>query len=791
MKKILFFCLFLLPKLLLAQNPLAVNSFCNSTLEGKILDDHDRTVLEYASIYIVELQRGTTSDLKGNYLIKNLCDTIYTIQISHIGCEPIELKIRINGKTIQDFHPEHHTEELKNVEIFGERILDQTMQAKISVTPEKLEQAKGFSLGNALKSVPGVNVLSNGNSIAKPVIHGLHSNRVLILNNEIRQEGQQWGVEHAPEIDPFIAGELSVVKGANSVRYGSDAIAGVIIVNPKKLEYKPGLRGELNLIGMSNGRSGNTSSYLEGGFRKLTAFSWRIQGTFKQNGTNHTPNYFIKNTGLKEYNFSYQLNWSKKNYGAELFYSQFNTKVGIFSAAHIGNLTDLERAFNSPVPLETGDFTYEINRPFQSIEHELVKAKFYLNTGEKSKLSFIYGRQYNLRQEFDKHPPLNDSLAALNLPDLHYEITTQTLDAIWNHQLSSRIFGQLGSNLMMQRNTYEGRALIPNFKNHTGGIFLIERYKHLLFDLEAGIRYDYKKIQIYRYQYLSVGEYQLESPIHEFENLSGNLGVIFKPDSNFNVSLNAGTAWRSPSVNELYSSGLHHGAAAIEYGDDLLETEKSKSLILSVRYSPIKKLYIESDLYYNDITDFIYRKPMGAPVLTIRGAFPAFEYTQTNAVLKGADLFLKYLIHPRVDVSLKYSVLRAWNKSSDEWLVMMPADRGEIEINYRFKNQKKMSDTYVSMSGNYVNKQWRVPANSDFVAPPQAYYLFDLNLSTTLLLGKQTITLGFSVLNLMNTTYRDYMDRFRYFTDAIGRNYTLRIKIPIQILNNKKQQNEK
>jgi iron complex outermembrane receptor protein len=785
MKKILFFCLFLFPKLLLAQNPLVLNSLCNSTLEGKILDDHDRTVLEYASIYIVELQRGTTSDLKGNYLIKNLCDTIYTIQISHIGCEPIELKIRINGKTIQDFYPEHHTEELNKAEVFGEKILDQTTQSKISVKPEKLEQAKGFSLGRSLKSIPGVNIMSNGNSIAKPMIHGLHSNRVLILNNEIRQEGQQWGVEHAPEIDPFIAGELSVVKGANSVRYGSDAIAGVIIVNPKKLEYKPGLRGELNLIGMSNGRSGTVSSILEGSFKKLNYFSWRVQGTMKQNGTIHAPNYFLINTGLKEYNFSYQLNYIKKKYGAEIFYSQFNTKIGIFSASHIGNLTDLERAFNSPVPLETGDFTFQINRPYQAIEHELLKAKFYLNTGDNSKISFIYGRQYNLRNEFDKHRPLNDSLAELNLPDLHYEITTQTLDVLWNHRLSKHIFGVVGSNLMNQGNTYKGRALIPNFRNNTGGIFLIERFKHQLFEIEAGIRYDYKKLQAYRYQYISAGEYELVSPIHEFDNYSGNIGVIFKPDSNLNASLNIGTAWRSPSINELYSSGLHHGAAAMEYGNDQLKTENSASLVLSIRYSPSKKIYFESDLYYNNMNDFIYRNPLDEPVLTIRGAFPAFEYTQTDAILKGGDFFLKYLIHPQLELSTKYSILRAWNKTANDWLVMMPADQGEIEITYRLKNSKKMFDSYISVSSNYVNKQWRVPSNSDFVAPPNAYYLFDLNTSTTLLLGKQPLTIGFSVLNLLNNTYRDYMDRFRYFTDAIGRNYTLRIKIPL-LINSKK-----
>lgn len=754
---------------------------CKGALLGKVIDEHDKSMLELANVFIVELKRGAVSDSNGYFKIQSICDGYYTVRVSHIGCETITEKVLINGITRRNFYTEHHSELLKYVEITAVKAADQTTQSKTDITEEKLDQAKGQSLGDALKSVTGVNTLNTGNSVAKPVIHGMHSNRILILNNGIRQEGQQWGVEHAPEVDPFIATKIAVIKGANSIRYGSDAIAGVIIVEPKPLRDSAGIGGELNLVGMSNGKSGTVSAYLEGNFKKLSPLSWRIQGTLKQGGNINTPAYILVNTGLKEYNFSYALGWNKKNYGTELFYSQFNTTIGIFSASHIGNLSDLNRAFNSSVPLETGNFTYTIGRPYQHIEHELFKIKSFVRTGDKGKLSFVYARQYNLRYEYDKHSPLNDSLKALNKPDLKFEITTHTGEITLEHLRINKFTGSIGVSGIAQSNTYEGRALIPNFYNYGGGIFLIERWKKNKFEIEGGVRYDYKWLQIFKYEYVGNANYELISPIHKFENFTGNVGCIYKNDSAVSISLNLGSAWRAPSVNELYSNGLHHGAAALEFGDNSLQSEKTNNAILTVRYSPIKKLSIEVSPYIHYISNFIYRQPAATPMLTIHGAFPAFYYKQTNATLKGCDVFLSFKLAPSVELSQKASLLRAWNETANEWLIMMPSDRYETEVTYRFKSIQKINAAYLSASFLYVTKQWRVPANSDYASPPDAYYTINIHASGKIFIHKQSIELGISVFNILDQSYRDYLDRFRYFTDAMGRNFAVRIKIPLNI----------
>ena len=754
---------------------------CLSSLSGKVIDEHDKTALEYATVYLPEINKGMLTDSMGRFKLENICDGTYTVQVTHLGCEPIETKIAVKGSTKRNFYPEHHAEMLSNIEVIIKKITEQSTQTKNDVSDEKLDQSKGQSLGDALKNITGVTALNTGNSISKPMIHGMHSNRVLILNNGIRQEGQQWGVEHAPEVDPFIANKISVIKGANSVRYGSDAIAGVVLVETKPLRDSAGTGGELNLVGMSNGKSGTASAYLEGNFNKLKAFAWRVQGTLKQNGTISAPNYILVNTAMKEYNFSYALGWTKSKYGIELFYSQFNTMLGIFGASHIGNLTDLQNAFDSPVPLETGGFSYIIGRPYQHIEHELFKLKSYFFTGANGKLSLTYARQYNLRYEYDKHRPLNNALASLNKPELQFEITSHTADLIWEHSRIKNYTGSIGISGITQGNTYEGRFLIPNFRNYNGGVFWIERWKKNKFEIEGGLRYDYRWLQIYKYQYIGNATYQLISPIRKFENTTGNFGAIYKKDSTLNLSFNIGSAWRAPSVNELHTSGLHHGAAALEYGNDSLLSEKAYNGIFTVRYSPSQKLFIEVSPYYNYINNFIYRQPSLSPILTIHGAFPVFNYKQADVTLKGCDFFLNYKILKGIEFTGKASILRAWNRKESNWLIMMPSDRYEGEITYRFKKYKKLNSSYLSASLLYVTKQYRVPQNSDFVPPPSEYYLVNIHASYSIQMKNESIELGISVFNLFNESYRDYLDRFRYFTDAMGRNISIRLKVPFTI----------
>ena len=746
---------------------------CRHVLYGVVTDSETFEPLIYANILVQDQGRGILTGENGEFRIEKLCDGPVTIVVSHIGCDKTSYTVEISENTHFDISLPHSQSHLEEVHIVDVHPDPKSTQGVERLEGRALDEARGKSLGEALSSLTGVNALQTGASIFKPVIHGLHSNRVLILNNGIRQEGQQWGSEHGPEIDPFIAQKLTVVKGANSVRYGADAIAGVILVEPADLRQTPGIGGEFNLVGASNGRMGAASGMVEGNFKRLDALSWRLQGSSKISGNVHTPAYFLGNTGIREYNFSAGLGWRKENYGIEGFYSQFNSDLGIYAGAHIGNLSDLEAAIGRDEPLQEYDFSYDIGRPSQHIEHELSKLKAYWKTGQNSQLNLVYSRQYNLRQEFDKHTPRNDSLAALNNPELHYEVTTHNAELLWEHEVGRSLKGQLGLAGQTQKNTYEGYYLIPNYRAQTAGIFAIERYVRLRWELEAGARFDYKNLRIWKWE-----NGEIISPSYQWSNFSGSLGGRYRFSPHFNLGANFGTAWRPPQVNELYSDGLHHGSASIEIGDRGLQPEQAYNFSTTLEYQGHERFSSELVLYHNYINNFIYLEPVQPPTLTIRGAFPTFFYRQVDARFTGADFKIAFSPLHGLSAELKASVLRAWNLTAEDYLILMPADNFGGSLSYQFHDGKVLQEPYLTASYVYTRRQNRFPVDQDYLDPPAAYGLLAFDAGTTLSVGGQRIDIGFSVSNALNTRYRNYLNRFRYFADEIGRNYSIRIKIP-------------
>jgi iron complex outermembrane recepter protein len=740
---------------------------CDHVLFGVVTDSETMEPLPYAKIQIQGTTRGVITGLNGEYRLTELCDGDMNLVITHIGCDEQVLTVTVRENTHYDIQLAHHLSHLDTITISDRHADPRALQGEAALEGKMLARTRGKTLGEALKDIAGVNALQTGPSIFKPMIHGLHSNRVLILNNGVRQEGQQWGTEHGPEIDPFIATRITVLKGASGVRFGSDAIAGVVLVEPAALPDSAGIGGAVHLVGMSNGRLGAASAHLEGAFARLPGLAWRAQGTFRQSGSLHAPTYILSNTAFKEYNFSYALGWNRKRYAVEAYYSQFNTDLGIFAGAHIGNLTDLQAAIGRPEPLIQDPFTYEIGRPSQHVEHELVKVNARYELGELGRFRLQVSRQYNLRQEYDI------TRRNLTRPSLHYEVTTHGGELLWEHDKWHHIKGQGGVSASLQQNTYEGAFFIPDYVAHNYGVFWIERFVLTRLELEAGLRYDLRDLSVFLYEPQGVRNLQ-----HNWRNLSGTIGGLYRISHHLSATLQAGTAWRPPAVNELYSKGLHHGAASVEFGDASLAKEQVLSFNAGIRYGGHERLSGELSLYHNRFDGFIYLQPVQPPTLTIRGAFPTFEYRQADAVLTGADLSAAWSPLHRLRWDIKASVLRARNRSTDNYLILMPADRLENMLSYNFADIGRLQAPVLSAGIVQVRHQNRVPAGEDYLAPPPGYFLLNAEASAGLRIGAQPLQIGLSVHNLLNTRYRDYLDRFRYYADAIGRNVTLRISYP-------------
>ena len=753
---------------------------CVYNISGKIIDLDDGKELDGAFVILKQSNQIKVTNEHGNFKFSNLCAGSYQLIIQHIGCKDTVINVELIKDIKLTIKLPHSAIELNEITIMDKQYQLIKTQTVDEIKSKELDATRGQSLGESLKLISGVTTLNTGSTISKPMIHGMQGYRVLILNNGIRQEGQQWGNEHAPEIDPFIAQKLSVIKGANSVRYGSDAMAGVILVEPNDLPDTASVTGEVNLVGMSNGQTGVASGILQGCFDKIKGMNWRIQGTYKKGGTIKTPTYYLKNTGIEEMNFSYALGYHRKNWGIEGYYSQFNTKIGIFSGAHIGNLTDLKNAFNTQKPQDSlATFSYDIERPYQDISHELAKGKFHFHIASRWIANIQYAYQYNIRKEYDKHPPLNNAIAALNKPELDYRITSQTIDFVIEHLNIKSFRGQYGGSYMNQKNVYLGRFFVPNFINSTWGVFANERYVKQHIEFEVGLRFDQKNLKSFYY----IGN-KLVAPDLNFNNTSWNVGTIIKPLTNLNFFINAGSAWRAPAPNELYSNGVHHGVGSIERGDPNLKTEQVYNITLTGIYK-LKTTSIELSGYHNQFSNFIYMNPASQPELTIKGAYPVFNYKQANVRIGGIDAKIQTQLFNHLELTTKAMLLRAWNYSINDYLIYMPSDRYSLDGKLFTKISKKIPEIYLQAGYQFITKQWRVPANTDFAPPPKAYGLVTAEFGSSLNFGTQQLNISLTVTNILNTIYRDYLDRFRYFADSQGRNFTLRIKMPLTIYDKK------
>jgi iron complex outermembrane receptor protein len=641
-----------------------------------------------------------------------------------------------------------------------------------------LDRRLGRSLGDALTAVEGVTLLQSGPTISKPEIHGLQGNRIQVLNNGVKLEGQQWGSEHAPEVDPFLAGSLEVVKGAAGVRYGPEALGGVVLVTPRPLRTTPGSDGEWHALLTTAGRGGATALRYDVAPEAVPGLALRVQGSVRRLGDQEAPRYVLANTALSEQNGSAAVGYGGEHYHAEVFYSRFHTKLGILRAAHIGNLADLEAALERDVPEETGPFGYDIDRPRQEVTHDLVKVRGGRHW-DAGHLDLSYAFQNNDRSEYDKHRSLNDSVAALDRPELRFTIYTHRLEAVFDRAARGGFSGQYGMAAGVQGNASHGRTFVPNFINASGGAFALERWNGEHWGAEAGLRYDHRLLQVFR----NPGNGVVQT---NFENggLSAALGGTWRSgneeDGTLEARANLSSAWRPPAANELYSNGVHHGAAAVEYGDTSLKAEKAYSAALSLSHranaDEAGLREVEAEVYATYIHDYIGLVPEQPPTLTIRGAFPTFRYQAGNMLLRGLDARAAYAVLPWLEAGTRASLLWAGDVRTGDGLLFSPAHRWENSLTATRGNWRGLRDLFASARAQAVFRQGN-PAPNDYAPAPPGYVLFGAEAGFTWASPAGAVDVELQARNLLNETYRDYTNRFRYYADETGREIAVRVKL--------------
>lgn len=735
------------------------------------VSDSEGNALSGVQIVVQGTTRGTVSLDTGRYRLDGLSSGAIQLSFRFIGfrTEDRLVDVPAEGGVELDVVMEPELFRVDEVVVTAEgqeeAMLKRSTRSVIVLDALALEELRGQTLGEMLSTLPGVTSLSTGPSISKPVIRGLHSQRVVVLNSGIVQEGQQWGGEHGPEIDPFSPGRIEVIKGAAGVEYGVGAIGGVIRVEPEELPYGEEISGRLEANAFSNNRQGAGSAMIQGG---LFGGGWRAQTSFHRAGDSRTPDHIIRNSGFREWDGSLSAGFEGDRIGWRAIASHFGTTLGLYTGAHIGNVDDLLRAIELGQPAVEHDFSYSIDSPKQKIAHDLISLRGHVKLSTGDWIEAQYGYQSNRRSEYDAHARSEDPAGD---PAFSLRLATNTLDLKLRAKPRGKWLGVVGLSGMTQANrNQETGLLLPNFRAMTGGVFTRGSHVSGPLTLEAGGRLDYRWLEAFPRENQGTGSFVRKT--HSWASPSGVLGLIWRFSEHWSLASSAATAWRPPGVNELYNYGVHHGTARFEAGNPDLNPEHSLGLDATVRHLS-ESFTVEVSGYVNHMDGFIYLRPDARPRVTIRGTFPSFSYSQTTARLIGLDGSLTAQAGRGFELSGVLSVVRGQDLDNDEPLLAMPADRLQLGV------RKYWGESFLGLKGMVVARQDRFPAGVDFADPPPGYSLLGLEAHHTFSPGGSPLHVTISVDNLLNTAHRDYLSRFRYFIDDPGRTLALRIHLPI------------
>ncbi|HXF48563.1 MAG TPA: TonB-dependent receptor [Verrucomicrobiae bacterium] len=716
----------------------------SAQLSGQVLDENQAALAD-VRVAVPALHRIAFTDSTGRFLFNQVPAGVFTVELSRLGYKTETRQVNLaKGDTILSIQLDISPLELPPLTVTATPQPTDVLSSPLSVSVvsgRELERSRGETVMQTIENSPGVATFSTGAGIAKPVIRGLTSQRVLVVSDGVRQEGQQWGDEHGPEIDALDVEKIEVVRGPNSVLYGSDALGGVVnIIKPEVPcadEGAPPLAGEVLLNGFSNNRQEACALALYGASGVL---GYRGNFSLRDGRDISTPTGKLFNSGEREINGSGALGTEGDWGSLAVDYSHFGQELEIHED-----------------PAEDPTAT-----PFQRIRHD----KVHLHSNfpmEKVRLEINGGWQRNHRTEFEDESAAD---TGLNLV-----LNTINLEIRAHHQPLGKVFGTVGFSLMNQDNNLSNEPLIPEFTslNLAGFVYEEARFKDVT--ISAGVRVDTRSMDVDSNPDLGVLKQS-----RDYDAVTGTAGAVWHMAEPLAFAASIGRGWRSPTAFELFANGVHEGTVRFEVGDSTIEPEESFNVDFSLRYATAR-LQAEATVFRNRITGFIFPSPTGVihPVESLE----IFQYRQSDATFLGAELLLKGQVTDWLVLSAGADFVRGTNDRTDDPLPFIPAHRLKLGARFIQPSWRGLSNLYISLGSKVVAKQERVEPNE---TPSKGYALFDAGAGAEIPLGSRRAHLDLAVENLLDKAYRDHLSRYKNYALNPGWNFSLKLSVPFTLV---------
>ena len=742
-------------------------------LRGTVVTGNETALpLEGASVYISQINKTTTTDKNGRFQISGLGRGHYSLQVSFLGFETEVEELTVEDEREITINIELSAQPYTINEVVVSAAYEKPQQEetfKIDAIPkEQLIGQGGMSVMDIIPRLPGVDAVTTGPLVSRPVIRGLSSNRVLTVVDGIRFETQQWDDEHGIGINELGLDHIEVVKGPASLLYGPEAMGGIV----RFVEEKPAEVGtsaaDLEAVAYSNNRGGRA----EFGYKTATEnLNWGVSALGKL-----LSDYFydgfdfrVPNTRLLEYGAKGFMGITRPWGNTKLSYTFNQAYYGILDGKDIvkdenGQLINIDVN-------EKEKFPFEIEAPYHGVvDHRIISKSTFL--AGNSTVKATLGYQNNHRTENEELEGNKKGYTYLDMI-----LKSYTYDVKWLLPKMGHFSTIVGSQGMHKTNTNGGKGttqLIPDATIGDLGLFGVSRFEIDKLNLSLGARYDHRNLQT---EESNDGTVEQPAINRGYDNLSYSFGVAYEPFRHVILRGSVASGYRSPNLNELMSNGVKLESQRYEVGNPDFKKETNRELDASIFYEG-KEFSVEASGFYNTINDFINIVPTGDEVtsnLDPNETVPLFEYRQNDALIYGGELMLN--IHPSAvswgHLETSISTLKGTNTETDAYLYQMPPTKWNNDLYVSWDHVGQLHDWTLNIGTNTSFEQTQV--SPDEMETP-GYTLLHLGLDT----HYKKMEFFLNATNLLDERYLNHMSRFRsYEIYSPGRNISLGIKMPL------------
>ncbi len=749
-------------------------SYSQNTITGTVTDENN-TPLFGVEIYIEKLHLGTTTDENGTFELRKIPKGQHEVSFQYLGFTTIKRTLTIplahsNINIILQESTEHIDEVLVSTPF--QKLQSENVMKVEHESIESLRRNGGPTMMENLTAIPGVEQISTGTGIGKPVIRGLTGNRVLIYTQGVRLENQQFGSEHGLGLNQAGFDGVEIIKGPASLLYGSDALGGVLYFKPEKFALNNSTDVSIEQNFFSNTLGSNTTVGIKSSKEQL---KFLARGTYNTHSDYQLANEErATNTRFNEKDFKAGVGFNTDFWAGELRYNFTNSKVGIPEEHHE----------------QSKSKTIEI--PYQDIDNHILSLHnhFYIND---SKIDVNLGYIANYRKEFedehhhededdhDHHDHHNDHNEEYHEEEHHGDeaaldmhLKTFTYEVKYYIPNQSKFETIIGAQGLHQTNRNHGEELlIPNAVTNDIGAFITSLYNlNENTSIQGGLRFDHR--------HLNSESFEVEDHDHHttevidgidknFQSFNFSLGVKTHFFEQLTARFNFASGFRAPTLAELTSFGVHHGTNRFEIGNPNLDSEQNYQTDIALEF---KSEHVEffANGFYNKIDNYIFAEPSGD---TEHGV-PVYVYTQDDANLYGGELGVHFHPHPIDWLHIESSYETVVGKRDDQYLPLIPANKWANTFRSEFRKSGVFQNIFAAVQYNYYFEQDRV---SLFEETTPGYGLFNIQSGTAFKLGQSLATINFGINNLFNVAYTSHLSALKPLQiQNPGRNFILGLK---------------